>query len=115
MNRDFSMGWIVIGGIAALLVLLGVTSEIGPAAIPIWFATVGGATLVLRGRLGAAIAERLTGRRDDVPAAALNDEAYAELDELRRRVYELEERMDFGERLLAARPADAVRRDPPSA
>jgi hypothetical protein len=52
---------------------------------------------------------------DDAPTAKDLIEAIERWDELRRRLYEVEERMDFSERLLVARPADVARTDAPDA
>ncbi len=49
------------------------------------------------GPIGAAIGERIRGRRDGPPDHRLA----AEVDELRTRLAEVEERLDFTERLLA--------------
>ncbi|MGH7646297.1 MAG: hypothetical protein ACREMR_12020, partial [Gemmatimonadales bacterium] len=49
-----------------------------------------------RGPIGRALADRLAGR-----AAAASDATTAELDDLRHRIEELEERLDFAERRLA--------------
>jgi len=62
---------------------------------------VGGiaAAIVLRGPVGQALARRIQSQGD---ASELPPETVmAELDELRARVLELEERVDFSERLLA--------------
>lgn len=57
-----------------------------------------GGTIVLRGPLGKALARRIEG----APRAELDVEPLLhELDEVRARMVELEERMDFTERLLA--------------
>jgi hypothetical protein len=57
-----------------------------------------GGTMVLRGPLGRALARRIEGGA----AAGLEVEPVLhEVDELRARVGELEERLDFTERLLA--------------
>ena len=57
-----------------------------------------GGTIVLRGPLGKAIARRIEG----APQAEVDVEPLLqELDEVRARMVELEERMDFTERLLA--------------
>lgn len=55
------------------------------------------AIFVLRGPLGRALADRLAGR------AGRGDEERlrGEVDELRHRLGEVEERLDFAERLLA--------------
>lgn len=54
---------------------------------------------------------RWTGRRTQDRGDALGASRSAELDELRARVAELEERQDFSERLLARKDAAAVRED----
>ena len=60
---------------------------------------------IFKGPIGAAIAERIRGR-----AAPADDPALAvEVDHLRGRLAEVEERLDFAERLLAqAREADQL-------
>lgn len=58
---------------------------------------------VLRGPLGRALADRL-GARHPAPDV----ETHAELEELRRRLAELEERLDFAERLLARQAEQAL-------
>jgi hypothetical protein len=65
-----------------------------------------GATLILRGPLGKALANRLEGRRpslDDNAAAEIAElrERLQELEQQQDRIHELEERVDFAERLLA--------------
>ncbi len=65
-----------------------------------------GATLILRGPLGKALANRLEGRRpglDDGAAAEIAElrERLQELEQQQDRIHELEERVDFAERLLA--------------
>lgn len=92
---------LVIASLAMIGALAGVTHEIGPAAIPIWLAAAGGTAVVLRGPVGQAIGRVIGGRTQDGPAE-VPPELYAELDELRARVGELEERVDFSERLLTA-------------
>jgi hypothetical protein len=70
------------------------------------FLTIGGA-VVLRGPIGKALAERLAGRRlgagaPDHEQAEQLDRALADLEDMKHRVAELEERQDFTERVLAA-------------
>lgn len=60
--------------------------------------------IILRGPLGRAIADRIAGRagrQADPRQAQLTDQALGELDDLRHRVAELEERQDFTERVLS--------------
>ena len=72
-------------------------------AIPVTIIGAIGAAVVLRGPLGQAIADRIRGGggSDLPPEQVLN-----ELDELRTRLTELEERADFSERMLAQRKED---------
>jgi F0F1-type ATP synthase membrane subunit b/b' len=59
---------------------------------------------VFRGPIGAALAERIRGG-----APAADQGLAAEVDHLRGRLAEVEERLDFAERLLAqAREADQL-------
>jgi hypothetical protein len=66
--------------------------------IPIFFFLSVASVIILRGPLGKALAERLSGRgaEDSADAAALK----AELDEVYHRLEDLEQRLDFAERLL---------------
>ena len=105
MTRERSSEWIGamfvglgLGAAGVAGALAWVTSMIGPAAIPIWAFAAAGAIVLFRGPMGQALATRISGTAPhemEVPP-----EMYAELDELRTRVGELEERVDFSERLL---------------
>jgi len=69
--------------------------------------------LVLRGPIGKALAERIAGRRAVPPGADHEqagelDRALADLEEMRQRLAELEERQDFTERVLAAHRASGT-------
>ncbi len=84
-----------------------------PAVGVIGLALVIGTTVVLRGPVGKALAEWIRGwsrteeqwlavqaaKHGAVPGA--DQSVLAELDELKRRLTEAEERLDFTERLLA--------------
>ncbi len=79
--------------------------------IPITFFVSTAAVFILRGPLGRAIAEAI--RRappwSDVPPSTLDAERVsAELEELKQRLAELEERQDFTERLLAQQRSRAA-------
>jgi len=105
-RRGPSAGLYVLGVIALIAVFgfLGdATQHLGAAAIPIWFATVGAIAWTLRGPLGHAMAKRIAGDADPDAVAEVPEAVYAELDDLRVRVGELEERLDFSERLIAQR------------
>lgn len=102
--------WLPLAGlISGMMVFAGLmvaTNVMGPASLPIWGITMIAAMVILRGPVGKAIGARIAGTTaDQTPALDLPPELYAELDELRARVLELEERQDFAERLLAERSA----------
>jgi len=80
------------------LALMLASAKLGPASIPIWIAVSGASWLVLKGPVGEAIGARLRGQSGH---GELSDDAVAELEEMRSRLAELEERQDFSERLLA--------------
>jgi hypothetical protein len=79
--------------------------------IPISFFFSVAAVILLRGPLGKALAERIAGRtgHDQEDIHALR----SEVDELRGRLAETEERLDFAERLLSAnREPEQIPRSP---
>lgn len=61
------------------------------------------------GPIGAALGARLRGRGDTTPDKLLAEE----LDQMRARLTEVEERLDFAERLLAGGSADQISRGAP--
>lgn len=71
---------------------------LAPAIVISIMALTAGATIVLRGPLGKALADRLAGRtsRDDGEVERLR----ADMDDLRGQLAEMQERLDFAERLL---------------
>jgi hypothetical protein len=100
MSRDRGLGALLaLGGIVVFAghVVLGLA--VGPGyAIPTTIVGAVMAAVILRGPVGQALAKRLQGgaASDLPPEHVLN-----ELDDLRTRLAELEERADFSERLLA--------------
>jgi hypothetical protein len=81
-----------------LMVLFGNMGDLGIAfALPVTLSLIVGAVIALRGPVGKALARHLEG----TPPAGPDPAVYEELDGLRARVMELEERVDFAERLLA--------------
>lgn len=112
MASDRSNEWIGamfvglgLGAAGVAGALAWVTSSIGAAAIPIWLFACGGAAAILHGPLGKALADRIGGRVQDGPVE-LPPELYAELDELRAQIGQLEERAEFSERLLTKQNAE---------
>jgi hypothetical protein len=78
------------------------------------FLAIGAAAVgVLFGPIGSALAHRLAGRPEPPDARSEMDEIRAQMrdegDDLRNRLAEVEERLDFAERLLAhGRQADQL-------
>ena len=69
----------------------------------------GGALVALSfSPVGRAVAERLRHGAQPLPQPELDHEVYDELDRLRTDVAELQERLDFTERLLAKGTAESV-------
>jgi hypothetical protein len=113
-DSDFTGVLAVIGlfvVIPVALALMFATSKLGPASIPIWIATAGAGWLIMKGAMGEALASRF---RADGTSDELHGETLAELEELRGRVAELEERVDFSERMLAQKE-EAPRLERPGA
>ena len=95
---------LIIIAIIAAVTTLGVV--VGEDFIVPAFITVAALTGYLANKdLGKAIAHRLRHGPEPIEAS---QEMYGELDDLRNRVLELEERLDFAERLLA-QPKDVER------
>jgi hypothetical protein len=76
---------------------------LGPFIVPVALFFTIGAVAILRGPIGKALADRLAGRVPQQLPSGESEEVRAEVDELRYRVAELEERLDFAERVLAQR------------
>ena len=81
------------GGFAIVAVNLGLGF-----AIPVGIVGLVAGAVIFRGPLGQALARRLEGRAGP---ESEQDATLHSLDELRGRMAELEERVDFAERLLA--------------
>lgn len=101
MKQDSGGGLRELGIVAIVLVAghILVALKLGiPYAIPTTIVGAVAAAIALRGPLGQAIARRLEGAP---PEPLPPEQILSELDEMRSRVGELEERVDFSERLLA--------------
>ena len=94
-------------GVAGLAGFVLISRFVGAGfAIPVGVLGAIAAAVILRGPVGHALAARLHGGSE---AAVPSEEVLGELDELRGRVMELEERLDFTERLLTqTRDASAL-------
>lgn len=82
-----------LAGMAFFGALAAAIGVLGPVAIPIWAIAAAMVFVLARSPVARAFAERL--------APQVGQETHAELDELYHRLAELEERLDFAERLLA--------------
>ena len=85
--------------------------DVAPVLITSLIIVASAAVLILRGPLGRALARRLegTGGREEAAGAGIADRV-AELEQRDARLVELEERLDFAERLLAQRDAKRLPR-----
>lgn len=94
-----------LGAMGLFGALAAASATLGPVAVPIWAIAAFMVVRLLRSPMARSFADRLAGRAADAEIPEL-PELYAELDELRARLAEMEERQDFAERLLAK--ADAA-------
>ena len=80
-----------------------------PFIVPVVMFISIAAMVILRGPIGKALADRMAGRRIEGPPRDDGEQVSAELEEMRLRLTELENRVDFAERMLAkGRDADRV-------
>ncbi len=98
-NRDMFYFMLSVAIVSVAGMMIAGTALAGEDfAIPAIMMLGIGGTIVLRGPLGKAIARRIEG--SDAPEVDV-EPVLQELDDVRARMLELEERMDFTERLLA--------------
>jgi hypothetical protein len=82
--------------------------ELGPFLVPISMFLTIGAVVIFRGPLGKAIGERIAGRPHEIDRGE-TEALRAEVEDMRYRMIDLEERVDFAERILAKhRDADKL-------
>lgn len=74
-----------------------------PFIVPVALFFTIGAVAILRGPIGKAIADRVAGRGPERLGSGETEGLHVDVEELRYRVTELEERLDFAERVLAQR------------
>ena len=74
--------------------------ELGPFLVPITMFLTIGAVLIIRGPMGKAIGERIAGKHPEIDHGE-TDALRAEIEDMRYRMIDLEERVDFAERMLA--------------
>lgn len=89
-----------LGGMAFFGALAAASATLGALAVPVWGLAIGIVAVTVRSPIAKAFADRLAGRSHE-PPEEIGPEVFGELDELRARVLEMEERQDFAERLLA--------------
>ena len=93
----------ILGGVILFAYII-LSARLGiPFAIPVGIVGAVATAVALHGPLGKAIGRRLDGG-SPVEADETTGQLLGEMDELRHRLSELEERVDFSERLLARRP-----------
>lgn len=106
-DRSKRRGWsptialLVAASFVTMVSLTKATEVLGAASIPIWAMVVGGAVFLFRGPFGEAVLRSLAQGDQDREAMGTDPAVLQELDDLRAQVGELQERMDFSERLLA--------------
>lgn len=100
-------------GVIASVAIVGyvfLAMNLGVAfAIPVGVIGSLATAAIMAGPVGKAVAQRLGLRNAPPPQHELSEQTLEELDQLRARVAELEERVDFSERLLAGLPKDQGR------
>jgi hypothetical protein len=87
-----------LAGLGLFGALAAAAATLGPIAVPIWAMALAMIAMVIRSPIGKAFADRISDRN---VTEELPPELFAELEELRARMVELEERQDFTERVLA--------------
>jgi hypothetical protein len=107
-GRSAGIFAVLMLGLAAGWGYTFLSARLGVAfAIPVGVVGALSVAIVLRGPLGQALAHHL-GLRESLPDQTA-EQLLGELDEMKLRMQELEERVDFSERLLAQQPRDASR------
>jgi hypothetical protein len=105
---------VTLSGFFLMLGLSKATGALGAASIPIWAMAIAGVAYVLKGPLGEALLRTVADADRGQEMGGVSPEVLHELDDLRAQVAELQERVDFTERLLArerdARPLGAGER-----
>jgi hypothetical protein len=102
---------VIASGFFLMVGLSKATGALGAASIPIWAMAIAGVAYVLKGPLGEALLRTVADGDRSQEMGGASPELLHELDDLRAQLSELQERVDFTERLLArereARPLGA--------
>jgi len=89
------------GAILVMVSLSKATEVLGAASIPIWAMVIAGAVYLFRGPFGEAVLHAVAQADQDREVTGADPAMLAELDDLRAQVGEMQERLDFTERLIA--------------
>ena len=96
-----AIGLVMVSGILLMVGLMKVTSVLGPLSVFVWAMAIAGVVYVLKGPLGEAILHAIAQGDEELNGSGIPPELGHELEDLRAQVAELQERVDFTERLLA--------------
>jgi len=110
-RRSTGVFALLVLGLAAGWAYTYLAARLGvPFAIPVGIVGVVSVAVALRGSLGLAIARHLGFRSEPPPPPdELTGQFLGELEDMRVRMQELEERVDFSERMLAGIPKEPGR------
>lgn len=90
-----------MGGVFTMIGLTKATEQLGAASIPIWGMVIVGAIFLFRGPFGEAVLQAIASHDQERDAVGPDPAVLAELDDLRAQMAEVQERLDFTERLIA--------------
>ena len=96
-----AIGLVMVSGILLMVGLMKATSVLGPLSVFVWAMAIAGVVYVLKGPLGEAILHAIAQGDEELNGSGIPPELGHELEDLRAQVVELQERVDFTERLLA--------------
>ena len=96
-----AIGLVMVSGIFLMVGLMKATSVLGPLSVIIWALAIIGVVHVLKGPLGEAILHAIAQGDEELNGSGVPPELLHELEDLRAQVGELQERVDFTERMLA--------------
>jgi hypothetical protein len=92
--------------------ILQAIAEVLVVTIPVIVVGAGALLLLSRSRLGEAVARRIAGDSRYSPSQEQLDAVQDEVAGLRNHLSEMQERLDFAERLLSAAPSGLEGRSP---
>ena len=96
-----AIGLVMVSGILLMVGLMKATSVLGPLSVFVWAMAIAGVVYVLKGPLGEAILHAIAQGDEELNGSGIPPELGHELEDLRAQAAELQERVDFTERLLA--------------